>query len=177
MRYLARISTPTGETQTSKPTIKEAIEWIGSNTEAVVYDRQSRARDGGLCWTDGAITNLGKTLLSRENDLTEAARAMGRVKSDKKAAAVRENGKKGGRPTVKYTWAVHYQCGIAYLRGDFDLRADYESPKTHRARFGGRWIRVVVDHDETGTATTGTGETVVRSIPRGWKTGSREFAE
>jgi hypothetical protein len=31
----------------------------------------------------------------------EAARALGRAKSERKAAAARENGKKGGRPKVK----------------------------------------------------------------------------
>ena len=33
-----------------------------------------------------------------ENPRSEAARLMGRVKSDRKAAAARENGKRGGRP-------------------------------------------------------------------------------
>lgn len=32
--------------------------------------------------------------------IQKAAAAMGRVKSDKKTAAVRENGKKGGRPRI-----------------------------------------------------------------------------
>ena len=31
-------------------------------------------------------------------DRVDAAKILGRVKSDKKAAAARENGKKGGRP-------------------------------------------------------------------------------
>ena len=33
-----------------------------------------------------------------ENPRSEAARIMGKVKSDKKTAAARENGKRGGRP-------------------------------------------------------------------------------
>jgi hypothetical protein len=33
--------------------------------------------------------------------ISEAARIMGRIRSDKKAKASRENGKKGGRPRKK----------------------------------------------------------------------------
>jgi hypothetical protein len=57
------------------------------------------------------------------------------------------------------------------LPDSFDLREDYESPRSYTALLGSRSgyallparkIRVRVDHDATGTATTGTGDTVVR---------------
>ena len=35
------------------------------------------------------------------NEISEAARILGKMKSPKKAAAARENGKKGGRPRKK----------------------------------------------------------------------------
>ena len=67
--------------------------------------------------------------------------------------------------------------GVALLPDDFDLRADYESPHSYKALIVSRTcrgvpgedisqhraIRVMVDHNATGTGTTGTGDTVVRS--------------
>jgi hypothetical protein len=56
---------------------------------------------------------------------------------------------------------------------EVDLRADYEHPATYPAVYcyptgrriaGLRGIRVSIDHDATGTATTGTGDTIVRVI-------------
>ena len=67
--------------------------------------------------------------------------------------------------------------GFALLPDDFDLRADYDSPRTYKALIVGmtcrgvpgedisqhRAIRVRIDHAATGTGTPGTGDTVVRS--------------
>ena len=67
--------------------------------------------------------------------------------------------------------------GVVLLPDDFDLRADFQSPRSYKAlivdmRCRGvpkedipqhRAIRVMVDHAATGTGTTGTGDTVVRS--------------
>lgn len=59
--------------------------------------------------------------------------------------------------------------GVEVIMPDnFDLRADYESPRSYTAIRKGIWgnpdrkVRVKVDHDATGTGTTGTGDTVVR---------------
>jgi hypothetical protein len=53
----------------------------------------------------------------------------------------------------------------------FDLRADFRNPKTYTAlectntgRLLGRKVRVRVDHEETGTETPGTGDTLVKSV-------------
>jgi len=43
--------------------------------------------------------------------IQEAAAAMGRVKSDRKTAAVRENGKKGGRPPHHATVGMIAKAG------------------------------------------------------------------
>lgn len=43
--------------------------------------------------------------LKKENPITNAAAALGSIKSNKKSASSRENGKKGGRPTQKWTKA------------------------------------------------------------------------
>jgi len=67
--------------------------------------------------------------------------------------------------------------GVVLLPDDFDLRSDYESPRSYKALIVGmtcrgvprkdirrhRAIRVMVDHIATGTDTTGTGDTVVWS--------------
>ena len=67
--------------------------------------------------------------------------------------------------------------GVALLPDDFDLHADFQSPRRYKAlivdmmcrgvpgedisRY--RTIRVMVDHNATGTNTAGTGDTVVRN--------------
>lgn len=51
--------------------------------------------DVGGYWWDAKTTIAEKLGIS---PISAAAAALGRVKSDRKAAAVRENGKKGGRP-------------------------------------------------------------------------------
>lgn len=73
---------------------------------------------------------------------------------------------------------AHYGDRYVSLPEGFDLRADYDHPRSYRAeicdncgRLTGRIVRVIVDHDATGTGTPGTGDTVVRSIPRGWHSG------
>jgi len=43
-------------------------------------------------------------------DTTEAARALGSIKTERKAAQARENGKKGGRPLVSLE-AIPCTCG------------------------------------------------------------------
>ena len=67
--------------------------------------------------------------------------------------------------------------GYALLPDDFDLRKDYNRPRTYKALVvsntcagvpddkikANRAIRVRVDHDATGTGTSGTGDTYVRS--------------
>ena len=67
--------------------------------------------------------------------------------------------------------------GVVLLPDDFDLRADFQSPRRYKALIVGmtcrgvpkedisrhRAIRVMVDHIATGTDTTGTGDTVVWS--------------
>lgn len=103
--------------------------------------------------------------------MSEAARALGSIRSERKAASSRANGAKGRRPAARYTYAANYGDRIAYLADTVDLRADHERPRTHTAYVGGRRVRVVVNHEATGTGTTGTGDTVVRSVPRGWRSG------
>lgn len=39
-----------------------------------------------------------------KNKLSAAGAALGRVKSEKKSAAARENGTKGGRPAIRRSW-------------------------------------------------------------------------
>lgn len=80
---------------------------------------------------------------------------------------------------LNLTYACDYSSrnDIVYLDRDYDLSDDYDFPRTHKAmRPNRRIIRVVIDHDATGTNTTGTGDTVVRSVPRGWHAGDRRFA-
>ena len=68
------------------------------------------------------------------------------------------------------THLAHYSRDqYVLLPDDFDLRDDYATPKTYTAllctntghRLGGS-VRVVVDHDATGTGTPGTGNTRVK---------------
>lgn len=76
----------------------------------------------------------------------------------------------------KNTYHARYcadtMSGMVVIMPDhFDLEGDYLSPKTYKAeksdrcgRHTGRFCRVRVDHDATGTGTAGTGDTVVRII-------------
>ena len=67
--------------------------------------------------------------------------------------------------------------GVVLLPDDFDLRSDFQNPRSYKALIVSntcrgvpiediprhRAIRVIIDHNATGTGTTGTGDTVVRS--------------
>ena len=73
--------------------------------------------------------------------------------------------------------AVRAGGGVVLLPDDFDLRADFENPRSYKALIVSNTcsgvpdksiprhhaIRVIVDHAATGTGTTGTGDTVVRN--------------
>ena len=75
------------------------------------------------------------------------------------------------------TMAHRVGGGVVLLPDDFDLRSDFQNPHSYKALIVGmtcrgvpgedisqhRAIRVMVDHNATGTGTTGTGDTIVRS--------------
>jgi len=74
---------------------------------------------------------------------------------------------------MKNTYESNYQAktvtGIEVTMPDsFDLKADFESPRSYTAIRKGIWgnpdrkVRVKADHEATGTGTTGTGDTVVK---------------
>lgn len=76
-------------------------------------------------------------------------------------------------PKMRNTYESHNMArtvtGIEVIMPDqFELQDDYESPRTYTAIRKGIWgnpdrkVRVKVDHEATGTGTTGTGDTVVR---------------
>lgn len=61
--------------------------------------------------------------------------------------------------------AMTHSGAIVYLPDHFDLMADYKRPRKWTARRpGGKICSVRIDHDATGTGTTGTGDTVVRVV-------------
>lgn len=75
--------------------------------------------------------------------------------------------------TMKNTYESHYMAktvtGVEVIMPDqFDLQEDYDNPRTYTAIRKGAWgnpdrkVRVKVDHEATGTGTTGTGDTVVK---------------
>lgn len=74
------------------------------------------------------------------------------------------------RKLNNYTQAAKYSNDVVYLSDKFDLSKDFLHPKTHKALQGGKAIRVIIDHDATGTNTPGTGDTVCRSVPRDFYT-------
>lgn len=66
---------------------------------------------------------------------------------------------------------AHTLSGRHVSMPDVDLRADMLSPQSHPAeycdntgRLLGQLVYVRIDHDATGTGTTGTGDTVVRIV-------------
>jgi len=76
---------------------------IAGKTENQVYIEWSRSSDNqhGYLNPDGNNSITGKPWPSKE--ISAAASALGKIKSEKKATAARENGKKGGRPkSIKY---------------------------------------------------------------------------
>lgn len=82
---------------TKSQAIKTARE-IASKTKNQVYVEWSRASDNqqGYLNSNGDHSITGKAWPSKE--ISAAASALGKIKTPKKAAASRENGKKGGRP-------------------------------------------------------------------------------
>ena len=69
-----------------------------------------------------------------------------------------------------YNYSAWYGTQIVDLADDFDLDEDYLVNRSHKAILeDGRVVRVIIDHHATGTGTGGEGDTVVRSIPRGWR--------
>lgn len=156
----------------------EAIEWVRKHggrinkyndpMEPAIEDIsidfaiEVATEDPSLIWAEVETERYAASVLGRKG---------GAVRSEAKRSAVQRNSS-APRPR-NYTHAAHYQGGIVYLEESFDLRLDYEHPKSHRGRFGDRWVRVIVDHEATGTGTPGTGDTMCRSIPRGWKSGDR----
>jgi hypothetical protein len=90
--------------------------------------------------------------LKKENPVTSAAAALGSIKSDKKSASSRENGKKGGRPTEKKTYWIlsgegengTWEKHIATLTGIKRIAT--------KERCGGdRWARIWEEIPETDT--------------------------
>lgn len=58
-----------------------------------------------------------------------------------------------------------YRGRIVVMPQGFDLLEDYQNPQIHTAEdLRGEKVRVRVNHDATGTGTTGTGDTVVRVV-------------
>ena len=58
-----------------------------------------------------------------------------------------------------------YRGRIVVMPEGFDLLEDYRDPQIHTAEdLRGKKVRVRVNHDATGTVTTGTGDTVVRVV-------------
>lgn len=77
--------------------VKKARE-LALLTDIQVFVTWHRAADGqtGYLNSDGNHDITGKAWPSKE--ISQAASALGSIKTPKKAAAARENGKKGGRP-------------------------------------------------------------------------------
>ena len=83
----------------------------------------------------------------KDNPISAAAAALGRIKSPAKAAASRENGKKGGRPVIDI------EPLLAMIQNEGDLcRADY-----YRSQYPSEWRkarrldRLNTWRDDTGT--------------------------
>ena len=67
--------------------------------------------------------------------------------------------------------AAHYYDATVILPDHFDLHYDYQHPRSYTALLGDQAghaiipeqkVRVVVDHDTTGTGTFGTGDIVCK---------------
>jgi len=74
---------------------------IGGNKGEVAYQPRSTGRESyDACdrWCRTHDTANTMAIVEREDKATLAARALGSIRTEKKAAAARENGKKGGRP-------------------------------------------------------------------------------
>ena len=77
---------------------------IGGNKGEVAYQPRSTGRESyDACdrWCRTHDTANTMAIVEREDKATLAARALGSIRTEKKAAAARENGKKGGRPKKK----------------------------------------------------------------------------
>jgi hypothetical protein len=72
--------------------------------------------------------------MTSNKDISEAARALGRIRSEKKAASSRENGKKGGRPSDRpYMILTHRDSIEVIVRASGEMLAEYglyRDPKT-----------------------------------------------
>jgi len=99
-----------------------------------VYDRLDNKRTisthktWGLAEAAAKRLGCGDRFGLRETTVSEAAATLGRIKSEKKAAASRENGKKGGRPreaTKKDTPIITLKKAIVAMEKESDTRAHY----------------------------------------------------
>jgi hypothetical protein len=64
--------------------------------------------------------------IRRTSDVSQAAAALGSIKSPAKAAASRENGKLGGRPAGEWWTWVHFGSDPSPARGPFKSLAEAE---------------------------------------------------
>ena len=91
-----------GGTGLSKSEATNKARALAATTDKQVYVTWFRPLDGqhGYLNSNGDHAITGKAWPSKE--ISQAASALGKIKTPKKAAASRENGKKGGRPK-RYT--------------------------------------------------------------------------
>jgi len=97
----------------------------------------------------------------------KAAAALGAIKSPKKAASSRENGKKGGRPKYTYDSMTRVALGVKYstrclIPDQVAKNPEKFDGKTFPARCHGEWIRVKLVGEDFGLGTGAQGEINVR---------------
>ena len=98
---------------------------------------------------------------------SQAAAILGSIKSDKKAASSRENGKKGGRPKYTYDSMTRVALGVKYstrclIPDQVAKNPEKFDGKTFPARCHGEWIRVKLVGEDFGLGTGAQGEINVR---------------
>ena len=96
-----------------------------------------------------------------------AGQALGSIKSPKKAASSRENGKKGGRPKYTYDSMTRVALGVKYstrclIPDQVAKNPEKFDGKTFPARCHGEWIRVKLVGEDFGLGTGAQGEINVR---------------
>ena len=101
--------------------------------------------------------------MNNTTTVSEAARKLGSIRTDKKAASSRENGKKGGRPSGRpYMILCHRDTIVVIDRvtgerlGEYGLYRDPKTGHTESAQTAARKMRRSIDaHLEEPGATLG----------------------
>lgn len=146
---------------------EKTAEKLSTETGRLVEAISDAGPIGFLYSLDGILCRNASEVRSRAH-VSRAASALGSIRTEKKAASSRENGKKGGRPL--YTFEDRYEAHLGVTGRTTCIIPDQVADDQHKydgktfpaLLHDGTKIRVLLNGDDYGLNTSGTGDVVVR---------------